>query len=262
MRFSLLSDVHLEHYKPHKLLKLLDKIRSSIPERRDILLLCGDIGRVDTKYNYESYRFFLDTLSPYYNQMLLIAGNHEYFGTSLETGNKLLSELADSVPNLTFLNNSSYTIDRENKRSISILGTTLWGSANLEHHKSINDFHQIKNFIDKPCDYLVKHQESKLWLEDQLDKIDEHEIVVMTHHQPSHRLIHPKYNKYSHLDSFYASTLDYMFDNKSIKYWTYGHTHTSHNGKLEDSDISFICNPYGYPGENSKIDYFVNFLVD
>jgi hypothetical protein len=171
--------------------------------------------------------------------------------------------LEESIDNLTFLNNGVYTINREDKKPISILGSTMWGSADLTHYRSINDFHKIDDYRDKPTEYLINHKTSKLWLESEIKKYkDEHDIIVMTHHIPSLKLNDPKYAKYAHLNLFYTSQLDYLFGNKSIKYWTYGHTHTGYNGKLADCDSTFICNPYGYPGENDKINYIASFHLD
>lgn len=263
IKFSLLSDVHLEFYKSDKLKKLLDKLMKSITSNDSILLLAGDIGRLDTKSYFDTYKLFLNTLSPLYQKMLLIAGNHEYYGLSIEEGNKQLKELETSVDNLSFLNNDTYTINRENRRPLSILGTTMWGSTDLTYHRSINDFHKIDDFRENPLKYLDSHRNCKLWLESQLETYkDDHDLVIMTHHVPSYRLNDPKYEKFKHLNSYYTSNLDHLFLDKSIKYWTYGHTHTFYNDKLKDSNINFLCNPYGYPGENSKINYVLNFSLD
>jgi len=45
-----------------------------------------------------------------------------------------------------------------------------------------------------------------------------------------------------------------------IKCWIYGHTHTPSNVII--NGIPFLCNPIGYPDENSKIDFQTNITID
>ena len=44
-----------------------------------------------------------------------------------------------------------------------------------------------------------------------------------------------------------------------IKYWIYGHTHTSSN--IIINEIPFLCNPIGYPNENSILDFQKRFII-
>jgi len=45
-----------------------------------------------------------------------------------------------------------------------------------------------------------------------------------------------------------------------IKCWIYGHTHSPLNNLI--NNIPFLCNPIGYPGENSKINYNQSIILD
>lgn len=266
LKFSLLSDVHLEFYKSNKLIKLLDKIKKTITEKRDILLLAGDIGKLDNQNEIDNYKLFLNTIAPFYNKILLVPGNHEYYDISINEADKKLLELETCIPNLKVLNNNRYTIDRQSKPPISILGSIMWGCVSFDKlnlSSSINDFHKIIDFRRDPLDYIKNHNINRNWLENQLKLLgDQHDLIVMNHHVPSNKLSHPKYARFSYLNSYYCSNLDHLFNNKSIKYWVYGHTHTANNSRLSNSNINFLCNPYGYPGENDNINYFVNFNID
>jgi hypothetical protein len=44
-----------------------------------------------------------------------------------------------------------------------------------------------------------------------------------------------------------------------IKYWIYGHTHTPSN--IFINEIPFLCNPIGYPNENSNLDFQKSFII-
>jgi len=262
MKFSLLSDVHLEFYKENKILSLINSIKNKIAEKRDILLLAGDIGRLDSQNNIKNYKLFLNSLSPYFEKMFLISGNHEYYGLSIYDGNEQLNLLKNYVSNLEILNNKSFVLNRSNKKSLKILGSIMWGDTNLDYYSFINDFYEIKDFCANANEYIYQYKQNKLWLDNELNNSkDDYELIIMTHHLPSQRLSDTKYKKFSHLNSYFCSNLDYLFDNQSIKYWIYGHTHSYFNNKLSNCHINFICNPYGYPNENELINYVENFEI-
>ena len=44
-----------------------------------------------------------------------------------------------------------------------------------------------------------------------------------------------------------------------IKYWIYGHTHTRSNVII--NEIPFLCNPIGYPNENTFLDFQNTFTI-
>jgi len=43
------------------------------------------------------------------------------------------------------------------------------------------------------------------------------------------------------------------------KSWIYGHTHTPSNVII--NEISFLCNPIGYPNENSILNFQKSFII-
>lgn len=59
---------------------------------------------------------------------------------------------------------------------------------------------------------------------------------------------------------FYCNMDDLINKQKEkIECWIYGHTHTSSNVIIDG--ISFLCNPIGYPNENSKLDFQTNITL-
>ena len=92
-------------------------------------------------------------------------------------------------------------------------------------------------------------------------KINENSnCIVITHHVPSRSLIDEKYLKPSMLpyNQWFYCDMDKLFTS-NIKCWFYGHTHMPCNKII--NGISFLCNPIGYPDENTIIDFNAKFIL-
>lgn len=255
--FKCLSDVHLEFYKGEKFIFLLNKMKESFlqSEHNHFLLLAGDIGRINNNYYYNQYKSFLNMTSQIFEKVILIPGNHEYYGSSFYETEKKLTDLTDYFHNVIFLNNSVFI-----NNNICILGTTLWTEGHTKEYIKLNDFYEIQDFVKDHSLYSRIHSDNKEWLNHEIEKYKkDYELIILTHHQPSFRLIDAKYKKFHNMNHFFAANCDDLFTQSKIKYWIYGHTHTPFYGKLEDSPIQFICNAYGYPRENPFIQYFSEF---
>ena len=101
--------------------------------------------------------------------------------------------------------------------------------------------------------YNELHQESSQFLQESLSSCSNN-VIVITHHLPSYKLIDAKYNRPSFrgMNQWFASNQEQLFSNK-IKAWFYGHTHTPSVKSLQG--VNFYCNPIGYPGENKDVDF-------
>ena len=87
--------------------------------------------------------------------------------------------------------------------------------------------------------------------------------IIITHHGPSDYLIDEKdktVNSMPYNQWFYCN-MDKLFEKEKdkIKCWIYGHTHTPSHKILHG--IPFICNPIGYPNENSNLDFSKNIMI-
>jgi len=248
MIFYSLSDVHLEFYeRPKHLDRLVRSILSSVTQRDGILLLCGDIGTVDSGYQTEKYRTFLDRLTPHFQKIVLIPGNHEFYGSSVSRAlNRLRAFKNDKID---VLYNEVLILSSE-PRPIAILGTTLWGYCEtLSGMEYVNDFQHITTFRDDPNEYNRMSVTSRRWLLENIQRYTPtHDIIVMTHHLPSYELIDPKYRDRFVLNPYYAQAMDDAFTG-SVRLWVYGHTHTP--SIREINGIRFACNPFGYPEESN-----------
>jgi hypothetical protein len=105
---------------------------------------------------------------------------------------------------------------------------------------------------------MYKHAETVHWLKTELSA-DNRKTVVVGHHAPSWKSIHPKYANQQMTNSAYASNLeDVMLDNPHVALWTHGHVHHCWDYMIGDTRV--ICNPHGYPNENPDFD--PNLLID
>jgi hypothetical protein len=156
-------------------------------------------------------------------------------------------------PNISFLNNKS-----ELYNGYCFIGSTLW-SYIKDPIFSINDIYQIPkldyvkyNSLNQKCVEFIKKE---------LEQNDN--CIILTHHLPSKKFIDKKYNtiKDRPYQQWFYSDMDSVIDlyHNKIKCWFYGHTHTPSTYQL--NDISFLCNPIGYPGENNKVELNKQFVL-
>ncbi|KAJ6242715.1 ser/thr protein phosphatase superfamily [Anaeramoeba flamelloides] len=149
-KLQIASDLHLEMYhNPEVLQKRLSKM---LTPSADFLALLGDIG--DPLLS--SYELFLKTISPKFQHIFVVAGNHEYYRNStiynipktFESTNDHLEQICSNIQtkNVTFLNQNIIDIVTKTKK-IRVLGTTLWSeiptSVESTVQKRMNDYRKI-----------------------------------------------------------------------------------------------------------------------
>ena len=247
------SDLHLEFIKPNKINRFIKKIPNSIDE---ICILAGDIGNP-----YQpNYDIFMSFISSHFKKTFVIAGNHEYYNSTktIKETNDYLDEYFKKFSNISFLNNSY-----ENYENFIFIGSTLWTHISNPEYK-INDVYNIPKF--DYIEYNQLHKECVDFLEKTLQNAlhDNENCIIITHHVPSYSLIDGKYKtiEMNPYNQWFNCDMDTLINehSKKIKCWIYGHTHTRSNRML--NMIPFICNPIGYPNENSKLDFEANIRID
>jgi len=236
------SDLHLEFIKPNEIRDFINKISPGINE---ICILAGDIGNpYETNYN-----IFMNFISKNFKKSFIISGNHEYYNKTktIEETNDFLDEYFKKFDNISFLNNNY-----EQYNNYCFIGSTLWSKITNPSHK-INDMYYIPNF-----DYNQYNRLNMLsvdFLEDTIQKNEN--CIVITHHIPSSSLIDIKYKtpKMIPYNQWFYCNMDHLIKTQKdkIKCWIYGHTHTPSENII--NEIPFLCNPIGYPNENSKLDF-------
>ena len=255
-----MSDLHLE-FEP--------TFRPYNTDNADILMLNGDICMAayltkspESPY-YERGQAFLDFFefcSNEYEDVLYIPGNHEYYRGYIDTADDIIRETLSVFPNIHFMNNQSWEKD-----GITFLGATLW--TNVNHNNPIteqylmggmNDFRIVNWKKDsyggrfRPSDAAAFHRRTLKYFDEASAGLDN--VVIMSHHAPSFKSVHPKYHNDTQMNYGYFSDLDdFILDRPQIKLWTHGHMHDCFDYMVGDTRI--VCNPRGYNDENK---YFSN----
>jgi hypothetical protein len=123
--------------------------------------------------------------------------------------------------------------------------------------QAINDFRKVRatpsyRRLD-PIDTVRRHERSRAWLANMIQKPFDGKTVVVAHHAPSVRSVEEQYMGDS-LSPAYASNLEALMG-PSVSLWIHGHMHTSFNYVVPakndpiDRGTRVICNPRGYsPG--------------
>lgn len=235
MKVQVASDLHLE-----LLGKLFPGERLISPAHdADILVLAGDIAN-----GIEAVEMFKNWPVP----VLYIAGNHEFYGHSLEQMRMDLRNAAAGT-HVTFLDNAIKDFG-----SVRFLGTTLWTDYRLELNRTqrqlmesaelrVSDHFRINcsggKFTAERA--LVEHELSRAWLKDELNSPYDGKTVVITHHGPHRLSINRRYVG-NPVNAAFASDLSELLPKADI--WIHGHVHDNFDYNVCGCRV--VANPRGY----------------
>jgi len=231
MIINYMSDLHLEFQDPDFQLKLTN------PQNADVLILAGDIT---TKVDVD----WIKAVSEYYPDVIYIMGNHEYYYGNLPDVRIKTQEIFKNT-NVHVLENSSVCIN-----GINFHGCTLWTDCGNGDSATIADVNLGMNdfrFINTQGRSLISfdtyelHKKSLAWLKNIVKTGD----VVITHHAPSFKSMHPMYQN-SKLNPAFMSDLELDIQEMEPMLWFHGHVHNSCDYKISDTRV--LCNPRGYAG--------------
>lgn len=201
----------------------------------DIAVIVGDLSVVVNNLLQDNIK----RLCNKFPEVVFVAGNHEYYHSSLVRVDDILGDIESKTSNFTWLNNSRVVVD-----GIPFIGATLWFPASpttFANERFLNDFNCI---LDAPHIY-DRYIDTVDFFESNMQEND----IVVTHHMPTHKSVVPRY-KASKLNCFFACDLDEMIKDKKPKVWLHGHAHQSIDYMYHSTHIA--CNPFGYPGENPQ----------
>ena len=263
MRIFCLSDLHLEFYGGKNnnaftefwarfLKPKLAAVAAAKPPT-DVLILAGDVGYPYPKESVhaQNYRQFLKHCREMFPHVLLVPGNHEYYAggnlnptaDSRATILKALRDLCRET-DVTLLQQNSISV-----AGIRFLGTTLWSDIQQPAFKAMNDSRYV---FDTVQEYQHAFRDDYAWLRNEL--IDT-PTVIITHHLPTSRLIHPRFRD-SYLNSgFVTDILEPLSDQgllASVKYWFCGHSHERMRVVYGNNNLTLYLNPLGYPHEEKQ----------
>ncbi|ATZ81110.1 putative metallophosphatase [Bodo saltans virus] len=233
------SDIHLE---------FMTKIPMNliIPSSKNLALL-GDIGNPFS----DIYEVFIHDVSCKFDNVFIIAGNHEYYMNDIIDTQKKIMEIEDLYYNVHFLDNKVYDFD-----NVRILGTTLWTKINKNASNLINDFRAIKYNGKKfqQRDMLKMHFDSLQLITQEMK--NHKPLLILSHHAPHFKMngIHEG----NEAETAFATNLT-SFIKSPIIGWLSGHTHQ--NIQMEINDIPLKSNCYGY-NDQERYDYKNNMIFE
>ncbi|HJV25942.1 MAG TPA: metallophosphoesterase family protein [Aromatoleum sp.] len=246
MKLQIVSDIHL------------GLAPCEVPETgADLLILAGDIHRP---------REAIEWASALKRPAIYVAGNHEYYGSSVPATNRLLQELSRDT--------TVTVLDCEEKRidDVRILGATLWTDFRLmgdgaprersmdEAVRFSRDFSRIaideaqkEVFTPAHCAALFEHHVR--WLEARLSDPFDGVTVVVTHFAPARGSIAERFAG-SPLNACFISDLEALVATSGAALWIHGHTHDSFDYRVGATRV--LANPRGYVlkgvAENARFD--------
>lgn len=231
---QLASDVHVETRRrwPH------------VIPAAPYLALCGDIGTP----RKPTYLEFLRETCPHFKRVLLLAGNHEFYGGPVEETLEMIRETLAAFPNVEFLDNTATSLETPSGRSVRVLGSTLWADP-PPAAADLNDFRRI--WVDAPmrrrfsmADMRARHRVCVSWLDTELAKVPD-PTLVLTHHAPLPEFNGPFIG--APAAAAFASDLDLHRKHPHVVGWFCGHVHQ--NMVFKRDGCLFASNCTGYPGE-------------
>lgn len=251
MRVAYCSDAHFD---------IWFNVNGDIPHiindcNADVLILGGDIFEY-SRWTGFFHKKILQLLCDRFKHVVIIDGNHEFYGIDFEDDLSFCIMSRDAPSNLIYLQNDYFCIE-----NIVFYGGTFWTNPekwsplekfDIVHH--INDFQHIKNMtFDKMAD---SHNDFIEGLYETMLLHPDNDMVVVSHFPPSELSINDRYR--GHVTNAYFTNryFEEFYGNKQIKHWVCGHVHHKH--EFEIGTIQGHCNPIGYPREGNQfvLDYF------
>lgn len=246
MKLNILSDLHLS-------LGALP-----VPDNdADVVILAGDLARPA-----QAVEWARSIAKP----VLYVAGNHEFYGGSISGTTAMLRSLCAGT-RIRYLDDDEIVID-----GVRFLGTTLWTdfmlfgegakriAAMQEGQRFMRDFSRIREDDDSgvpfsPAGSAARFARHAAWLERRLAAPVDGPTVVITHHAPSPRSVHPRFAG-SLLNACFVSDAEHLIDGSRACLWIHGHTHDSFDYVVNGARV--VCNPRGYArngvNENPRFD--------
>jgi predicted phosphodiesterase len=278
MKVALCSDLHLE----------FQDINIQNTEGADVLILSGDILVAEDLHNHPEihpmdpvnipnlgrrqaialrFRDFIKRCSFQFPNVVVIAGNHEFYHGRWKGTIQHLRDEYSKFPNVYFLEQDFKVID-----DVTFIGGTLWTDCNKGDPLTLNalsgmmnDFRVIRNdekaYIKlKPENTVFRHRQTVGYFKTVLADRKDSRVVVVGHHAPTFNSVHEKYRNEQLMNGGYASDLsEFILDNPQIVLWTHGHMHDPCDYMVGTTRV--VCNPRGYAGHDAQADVFqVKFL--
>lgn len=241
-----MSDLHLEFGKM--------KVPVLATDSETVLVLAGDIDVGLAARNW------ITQLAPRFLAIVYVLGNHEaYMNDIIDVESRW--ENAEMPPNVYVLINGICQINE-----VNFIGSTLWSDFNgnfdyfevMASKHAMNDYQVIRQAGQKftPDMAYERCLVNKTFLHNALlDAVGK--TVVVTHHIPSRKLVHPRW-ALEKTNGAYTAKCDHLIDMADL--WVYGHTHDSMD--MQPDRARIVCNPRGYKGHELNPNFNPTLLVE
>ena len=222
---QIMSDLHLE-WRGYE--------QFEITREAPTLLLVGDTGRFcDT----DRFLAFLRRQCELFDRVLLVPGNHEFYGSSREEGLDLAAKFALELGGkFTFMHRRKVEL---NNGDVVVLGCMLHSHIPDDYTALSNDFVRIRDWTVK--DHNKEHEMDLAWLQDSLAEVENStprsRVIVATHYAPMfEKTVHPRQENNLLRHCFCSDALDKLqvcgcMD--QVSHWVFGHTHYNIPFKFE-----------------------------
>lgn len=223
MKVGVVSDLHPLHHK--NFTPIFDSIVASVErERPNYLVDAGD-------WENETLCDVLAASLPEGTRYVKCHGNHDYYSNRLPGP-------TDDV---------RLVVDPD---GLSFAVAPLWTDLNGGDAETVNavwrylnDFRWIPGMTTQ---HMMDLHRAHVQFLSQC-RVD----VVITHHLPSKRSVHPRWEAAGKASYGFYSDRDDLIELISPKLWVHGHTHDPCDYMHGETRV--VCNPLGYPGERSML---------
>lgn len=239
MRIQVLSDLHLE-FCPNRWLWLLE---SFLAGDADVVAVAGDLCA------WQQLAEVVPALCARAREVVYVLGNHELYGSSFDAVCRAMGELR-GLPNLHWLDAGCARVG-----SRRFVGATLWFEEKPDNDRyaaELSDFLLIDDFRTQ---VYRRHRRDRR----QLDRLLRPGDVVVTHHLPSRRSVHPRFAG-SELNRFFVCPCEDLLAERRPALWIHGHTHESCDYRAGHTRV--LCNPYGYWGHECNSAFSPALVVE
>lgn len=282
LKLRIMSDLHLEH----QLMQPTDHFYPiEMPDDKEtILILAGDVweaglhlthqisamslweGAIDAEpgsilaaveremRGTENIFTWMQIVSRQFRAVVMVNGNHEHW-FSKNTVDRHQTEMSQNIlfqglDNVHLLENSWVEFD-----DVMIVGATMWTDLDREHpmlmmrkHSGMGgDCKRITGF--SPELEVQLHKESLRVIAEVIDNDGAffRKRVVVTHHGPTWKSVHPRYAG-DIANGMFCSQVDIEELFPTADLWVHGHVHDPFDYTVGNTRV--VCNPCGLPWEN------------
>lgn len=273
MKFLVLSDLHLEFasFDPPSGIEY------------DAVILAGDMNSPGHRAVHWARR---DSVFGTRNPIVLVPGNHEFYGTCLPVELEEMRKAAAGT-NVHVLDRNELVLDDTDGGKVRVLGATLWTDFMLEvkgndgyradperalamANRYVNEFRLITVPVGQTPqpkmerrtltaeDTLARHWIDRAWLLRQLASPFEGATVIVTHHAPGSESVAPQYASDWLSPAFVSNLPDEFFGRHAVlrmtkpALWVHGHTHSSANYLRYKTRV--LANPRGYRQKDGSFE--------